>query len=259
VVLNAGGNLQNIPRDNAIRKLFIPDPGKVFIEADLTQAEARVVAYLADDARMIKLFESGGDIHKLNASFLYDKSVDMVTKEERQFAKSHTHAFNYGETARGFARLARITESEAKRIRDTYFKNAPRVLHYHMGIENQFKGGNRTLTTPFGRSRRFYAPLSSQVLKEAYAYIPQSTVADCLNTALIRLRGALENRTFADILMQVHDSIVLQCVPSHVPSLMCLFREAFNIPVNIGIHTFTIPFDVKVGKNWGEMEELGNG
>jgi len=252
-VFGTGGNLQNVPKE--CRKMFVADEGKVLVEADLSQAEARVVAYLSEDERLIRLFEEGGDIHRQNAAWIFNKEVGEVTERERTLAKRLVHGTNYGLGPRSFAMEVGIGEREAKALMEKYFDTFPKVMAWRLKIQKELSRC-RTLVTPMGRKRTFFARWGESLFREAYAHIPQSTVADYLNCALIRLK---ERWKECEVLLQVHDSIIIQCEEGEIEKWVRRLLEAFDIEVVIGGRMVKIPVEVKVGKNWGEMVKWEGG
>ena len=244
-----GTNLQNVPH-GPVRELFIPDEGMIFLGADLSQAEARVVAWLAKEERLIQLFESGGDIHRKTAGMIFGKEEAEVSQDERQMAKRIVHASNYGMGPRKFAQTAGVREGEARRLQDRYFAAFPKIKVWHLQIQDTLRR-TRILRTPMGRIRQFLASWNEELLREAYAYVPQSTVSDILNDGLIQLWRTSQ----AELLLQVHDSVVVQC-PEGLETvegvkgalLGCLTRT-----ILINGRPLTIPVDVKVGRNWEEV------
>jgi DNA polymerase-1 len=154
-IFGSGTNLQNIPK-GVCRKMFVPDESQVFVEADLEQAEARVVAYLAEEERLIDLFNKGGDIHTQNAAWIFGKSLEKVSGPERELAKRLVHASNYGIGPRTFAYHAGIKEGEAKLLLAKYFDTFPKIKSWQLGIQAGLSE-SRILTTPFGRKRIFFA------------------------------------------------------------------------------------------------------
>lgn len=245
-----GGNLQNVPH-GICRQVFVPDPGHVFVGADLSQAEARVVAYLAGEESMIRVFEEGGDIHKKNASIIFRKAVDVVTPEERQLAKRLVHASNYGLGPRQFAKLVGIRESDAKVLQNKYFEAFPRIRIWQQAIQQHLKR-SRVLENPFGRKRIFFGRWGDDLFREAYAYIPQSTVADVLHRATRNIYARLPQG--ANIVLQVHDALVVQCPTELVEPVTAIIKEELEAPFVIqtpsGPRTMSIPSEVKVGDNW---------
>jgi len=251
-VYGTGTNMQNIPK-GSIRRMFVPDDGKTFVNADLSQAEARVVAWLAGENRLMQVFTNGGDIHRRNAANIFRKAEKDVTKDERELAKRIVHASNYGMGPITFAKNAGVSVAEAKKLLNAYFSEYPRIKLWHMSIENTLRK-TRTLTTPLGRKRTFFNRWDSTLLREAYAYIPQSTVADVLNVGLRRCYAEYRN-TDTNILLQIHDAVLLQTPTPGVANVARRVKELLTIPIQIGIQQLVIPVDVSIGPNWGELEK----
>lgn len=248
-----GTNLQNIP-SGVIRSLFIPDEGQVFINADLSQAEARVVAYISGDDRLIRVFNEGGDIHRRNAANIFACDISAVSDVQRQLAKRVVHASNYGMGPRTFSRTAGISEIESTRLLNQYFATYPGIKRWHLEIATKLKR-SRILVTPLGRKRIFFNKWQEATVKEALAYVPQSTVADIVNKGLIRLHEDGSKRM--DILLQVHDSVLVQTPKDMLEDSIRRIKEAFTVPVEINRRTLVIPVDFKVGNNWDKMEKWG--
>jgi len=114
-----GGNLQNVPK-GICREVFIPDKGYMFMAADLSQAEARVVAYLAEDETLMNVFTSGGDVHTKVAAMLFQKDEKDVTHEERTLGKTIVHASNYSMGPRSFAEHTGMSVRDAKERLNTF-------------------------------------------------------------------------------------------------------------------------------------------
>ena len=253
-VFETGTNLQNIPRSELIRSLFIPDPGHTMVNADLSQAEARVVAYLSKEERLQTVFEQGGDVHRKNASMIFQKALLQVTDEERYIGKMLVHAANYMIGARKFAREVGTTENKAREFLNSYYAQYPRIRRWHDEVQEQLRK-TRTLTTPLGRKRMFFGRWGDDMLRAAVAYVPQSTIGDLLNMGLIR---AYDNLPIGWMfILQVHDSIVFQ-VPESTPAMHIykFCHHYLEIPLTVHNKTFIIPIDIKVGSSWGKMKKL---
>lgn len=253
-----GTNLQNIPQ--AMRILFLSDQGHLFVEPDLEQAEARVVAYESEDPNLIKLFENGGDIHVINASNIFGILEDQISYKLRQLGKKVAHATNYGMGARTLCESIikelgtdyAIKESEAKRFQANYHRAYPFIAEWHKRIQQQIRE-TRTLTNCFGSSILFMADIDAKLFKEAYAWIPQSTVADLLNTGITNY----EPDDIDPILLQNHDSVLIQHHEHTIGTDIVIrhITKCFEIPITINEREITIPIDIKTGTNWKEMEE----
>ena len=246
-----GTNLQNIP-GGVVKSLFLAEGGCVLINADLSQAEARVVAYLAGESRLIKVFEEGGDIHRKNAANIFGKSESEVSDEERQMAKRVVHASHYGMGPATFAKDAGIPLGRAKALLNQYFATYPRIKIWHMQVADSLRK-SRVMRTPFGRKRVFFNKWSESVLREGLAYVPQSVVPDIINQGIVEL-----DKQGVDVRLQVHDSILcteldsFECVTQTVEKI----RQALTCAIEINGKVFVIPVDFKVGYNWQEMYKL---
>lgn len=253
IITASGTNLQNQPK--SVRKLFLPDPGYLIAEADLSQAEARVVAWEAGERTLMRMFREGRDVHKFVASIIFDVPEAEVTTEQRQFAKRHVHALNYGETPNGFAYQTGLTLAKAKEVSDKYFAAFPALQHRKVNIENSLKR-SRVMRIATGRVRRFYGRAGNDLLKDAFACSAQATVADILNLSLIKLDKLFNANPIGALLLQVHDSVVFQFLDGHLEEVKEMVREAFDTPVTINGEGLVIPVELEVGPNWGELEEV---
>lgn len=264
-IYGSGTNLQNIPArkpaGEAIRRMFVADPGKVFVYRDFSQAEARVVAYLSRCEGLIELFsDPNRDVHTENAARIFGKPIDQVAPEERYLAKRVVHACNYG---MGENRLVQVvnedskdtgvtlTAAQAKRLIEGYFMLYPEIREtFWREVEHELRY-SRTLNTPFGRKRTFYGRWDDKLLREAYSYIPQSTVGDLGAKALVNCYHAVEGVIpGAELLLNVHDSILMQCDIQDVERVAEGMERAMAIPITVHGRTFTIATDCKIGRNW---------
>jgi uracil-DNA glycosylase family 4 len=260
-VYNTGMNLQNQPP--TFRKVFVPDENLLLLEADLKQAEALLVAHFSQDPTMMKAFASGTDIHKWNASKIFEKSVETITKSERYLAKRMVHALNYGlgpiqfmnhvngeSTKTGVS----LTAADSKRLIDIYFKTFPNIKEWHRWIENEVEK-TRILVNPFGRQRMFFGRLGPDLFRKAYAYLPQSTCVDYLNYGMVRVEQRLPLE--ASLLLQVHDSMVIQCPKDQQDQVIKIVREELSVPITIHNRQITIGVEIKTSPtSWGEMKEV---
>ncbi len=255
ICITGNTNLQNIDRSKEIRKLFVADTGTFFVNADLSQAEARVVAYIAKEERLKAVFAEGGDIHKRNASIIFTKPVEKVTGDERQLAKTLVHAANYGIGVRKFAQTIGTDENHAHQLLNLYHANYPRIKRWHAEVEEELRR-SRTLTTPLGRKRMFFGRWGEDLVREAVAYVPQSTVGDVLNYGIVRCANSMPQGW--TMVMQNHDAILMQ-VPNSTDLMHVVrfIKHYFEFPIIINDEYLTIPVDIKVGKSWGWMHKVG--
>ena len=255
----SGTNLQNIPK--AFKSYLIPDPGYFLIEVDLSQAEARVVAYISQDANMIKAFESSIDCHTYNASQIFDVKMENVTKAQRDMGKRVVHASNYAMGYKTFALNAEIPEPRAKSLLNQYHSRFPGLKRWHSEIDREVHQ-TRMLRNLFNRPKRFLGPLDPIHLKAAYAYIPQSSVAELLNRGLVDIsRDDWLKSQDLQLLLTVHDSIIFQIpITSDPVYLSKIFhRVAAHLEKTLYAkgQPFVIPCDFKIStKNWKNMIEV---
>ena len=249
-----GANLQNIPKRKGkwFREVFIPRPGKVWLKADLKQADARTVAWLSQDPKLIEIFRTGQDIHRMTAALIFDAELAAVTDLQRSLAKNCVHALNYGLGPKKFAKMSNITEAQAQRVSADYMRAFPNIRSvFQANIEAQLRR-NRTLTNPFGRRRVFFDRWGDDLLRDGYAYIPQSTTADYINAALAPIEAELPPS--ASLLLQVHDEIDLECAPEDATSCASILRKYIERPVLVGTEPMIIPLDISIGPDWSHAD-----
>jgi DNA polymerase I len=254
----SGTNLQNIPE--GIRLMFVAKPGHSFVYMDYKQAEAQVVAYLARSDSLIELFEDAArDVHKENAARIFGVPLQEVDKNKRYLAKRIIHASNYGMGEKRFMEIVnqdaqitgvRINKTEARSLLERYFLLYPEIREvFWKDIEVALRS-TRVLDTPFGRKRTFFGRFDDKLLKEAYAFVPQSTVGDLCCKALVNCHSA-----GLEVLLNVHDSLLVQCADDQINSTIVKMVRAMAIPITIHDREFIIPTDCKVGKNWGNHSD----
>lgn len=235
-----GTNLQNIPPQ--ARTTFIPTPGKVFVKGDLKQAENMVVAWLTK-GRMQQAFRDGKDVHELTARLM---------GTERKIGKVCNHAGNYGMGPGQLAALLKVPLARARELLESYHRAYPEVREWHRRIQDQLRK-DRTLVTPLGRRRQFLGRWSDELFRGAYAFIPQSTVADYLNQGLVELWLRLKLLDGAYPLLQVHDEVVTECWPHQVTEVQHLYHRCLEQPFDCEGEELTIPVELKVLlMNWLE-------
>jgi len=239
-----GGNLQNVPGGIA-RRVLIADPGMLLMSGDLSQADARCVAYLAQDEAMIEIFAQP-DVD------FYTEVSKMVfgTGDDRPLTKKLVHAVNYGMGAITLAATANVPTSTAREALAAYARTFPRIGVWKLQVENQIRK-TRVLMTPFGRKRIFFGRLDGRTFRDAYAFVPQSTVANILHIAIIAAHGCLPS--YAEMRLHMHDAFTIQCPPDKEQEMRDMFYRVYDVPVTINRRTFTIPIKIKVGRNWDEI------
>jgi len=248
----SGMNLQNVPK-GICREMIIPDEGYMFISADLSQAEMRVVAWLANDNVLIDAFNSGRDVFKVVAGIIFDVKVEDVTPEQRQLAKHISHACNYGMGPMTLSEISGLSFADSKEKLNSYHINFPRIRMWQMEIEAKLRKV-RMLETPMGRRRTFFGRWNNALLREAYSYIPQSTVSDVILTGMVELNRRLPY--VCSILLNIHDEIVIQMPRKgdiFVEEIEALMVDCMTVPIQINDRILRIPVKTKHGYNWNEV------
>jgi DNA polymerase-1 len=241
-------NLQNVPRDSTMRRMFIPESGRTFVQADYKGAELRAIACEAEDPYLRTLFSEGRDIHSEVAERFFGSGF---TKDQRVRAKAVVFGLAYGREEYSLAAEFRIPVSEAKGYIDTFFSMIPKTVDWRNSIEDQILHGEEDLVTKFGRRRHIWLVTNDNmkdVVKEGLAFIPQSTASDiCLTAACV-----LHEQYGLDIRLLVHDSILVETDnPVEVSSIMAKVMPQ----VAREYYSDYVPFEVEVatGSNWGEV------
>lgn len=252
------------------REFLIADDGYVIVETDMSQAEARIVALLANDKRVLEIFRLKQDLHRITASWIFGGPPDKITKELRFIGKTCRHAGNY-DMRKG--RLAELVNTEAKKqdinIRLSEWKAdivltkfhafSPNVRKvFHEGIKAELERNARVLVNPFGRYRQFYDRWGHELWREAFAQIPQSTVPDQLRRAGInsKLRFAKEG-VVAKFVVEAHDALVGLVREKDVDRYKEILHEEIERPIDfkncsISRGLLSIPAESKVGYNYKE-------
>lgn len=246
-------NLQNIVRDKEIRRQFsVSDPSHVLIQADYKQAEGRVIATLAQDEYLRKIFSDPNiDMFNELSDSLYGKG--NWAKEERVRTKAFFYGLSYGRQAVSIAAEYGMSVAEAeKRLRE-FMDLIPATAVWQAATKRMVLSG-ADLITPFGRHRRFHLiTLENQrdVLNEALSYLPQSTASDICLRALIRLRPML--RGLGWIRLTIHDALVVECPQQNRDRVVDLLKQVMEEEGRR--FTDYVPFvvDVSEGKNWGDL------
>ena len=253
------------PFAKKIRGIFVAEPGYVFLERDYSQAEARIVALLADDAETLKLFDSS-DIHKTTSGWIFGMTPNKIIEDQRFIGKVARHAGNYGEGKRRLMLSAnsdalkfgidlQLSEKEAGRILDVFHKRTPRIRSIFQTEVRNIVQKDRILWNPYGRMRQFFGNLKDT---EAYAQIPQSTVPDCLRKAGLKMKAAHPWLRFC---MDMHDAFVWKVREDRLPEALKITKEFMEVEIDfkhcsLPRGKLIIPTEAKVGKRLSELEKV---
>jgi len=252
-------NLQNIPirteEGRKIREAFIAKPGFKLMSADYSQIELRIMAHFAQDENLLDAFANGLDIHKATAAEIFNVPLDLVSSEQRRFAKVINFGLIYGMSAFGLAGNLGIDRGAAQSYIDTYFARYPGVAKY-MAVTRATAKDKGYVETFFGR-RLWLAEIQStnamrrQGAERAAINAPmQGTAADLIKLSMIKVQEWLEAENLqTKLLLQVHDELVLEVaevemdfVKEHLNRIMTTVA-ALSVPLEVGIG---------IGDNWEE-------
>ena len=259
-------NLQNIPNrtelGRQIRRGFVPEDGWVFVAADYSQIELRVLAHVSQDATLLDAFGRDQDIHARTAAAVYDVELDQVTKQQRQIAKTVNFGLIYGQSAFGLSQQTELDYGEAERFIAAYFDTYPgvkawlertRKLAYAQGYVETLLGRRRYFPE-LHSTQRARAGQRAAAERQAINAPIQGTAADILKIAMIRLDRRLSKAGLdARMVLQVHDEIVLEVPRSEVEAAVALTREVMERAYELNI---PLKVDVELGENWLEMETI---
>lgn len=258
-------NLQNIPirteLGREIRKAFVAAKDCVLVSADYSQIELRLVAILANDKPFIDAFTHGADIHTRTASEILEIPESEVTKDQRRAAKAINFGVLYGMGPRSLARGTGLSMTEAKTFIEKYFTIHSAVREYLDSLKRKAHDDG-FVQTYFGR-RRYFPEIESgmqmlvaQAERMAQNMPIQGTQADIVKMAMLSVDGWLkQSQLRANILLQVHDELVLEVHKDDVPLVCKGLKEMME-----GVAKFEVPLEVEVkkGENWGEMEVVSS-
>ena len=252
-ITGSGFNMQNQPK--AVRMFYVADPGYIFLQMDLSQAEARVVAALCRDFDWLHDFDVK-DLHSDVAAFLYKIPIEQVNiKTHRQIAKRVAHGSHYRLGPKLLSQILGCSLREARSLKDRYFEKRKSLYTWHDDIEYIVQH-EKMIRTPFGRCIQFFGPVNDKLLREATAAEPQSTSADYLNNSIIRMYEA--DIPEYQFLLQVHDSILCQ-IPNHPEAIYKVakkMKEVTEITIDVHGVDLKIPCDFEIGYNWREMKKF---
>ena len=235
-----------------IKRMFLPDPGYTLIEGDLSGADAYAVAWDSGDERLKEKLKhceaTGTKLHTLNAEDIFGAPV---TQDKYQKAKIGVHAVDYGCKARTLAQHLGCTIADAERFINRWFSAHPGIADWHRRVESDLFR-TRTVRNAYG-FRRTYFDRVETILPEALAWIGQSTTAITINKALVQVEDRVPE---IEVLLQVHDSLLMQCQSRRLQQLFPQLRLAFRVNVPYP-DPLIIPTEFKMSdKSWGNCEKV---
>lgn len=274
-IFGRGMNSQNLT--NRLRRIFIADKGKKFAYCDLSSAESRIVAYLANDQAYIDANEGPLKLHAAVAQMVWPEAnwpagpEGILKKSKEKFyrdfsrydlAKRGAHGSTYLGKAKTMARHLKVALRVLQNFQKRFFSAFPGIAVWQdETIRNLQLNGY--LITPLGRKRIFMGRRDDpSTHREGIAYLPQSTVGELLNLGLwrvwadLRIRNSHKLRSLGvEVLLQLHDAILIQYPEENEKKVLDVVLPLMEIPIIIGEREVTIPVEAKVGWNAEEVEE----
>lgn len=254
-------NLQNIPvrveLGRMIRKVFVPEEGYAFVDADYSQIELRVLAHCSGDEQLIKAYREEADIHRITASQVFHVPFDEVTDLQRRNAKAVNFGIVYGISSFGLSQDLSITRKEAAKYIEDYFHTYPGIKAFLDDAVAHAKE-NGYVKTLFGRRRPVPELASSNFVQRSFGErvamnAPiQGTAADIMKIAMIGVNKRLkEQKLKSRLVLQVHDELLIEAYHAEIDTVKEILREemeqaaSLDVPLEIDMHT---------GNNWYEAK-----
>ncbi len=253
-------NLQNIPvrgeQGSQIRQAFVAGPGQVFLSADYSQIELRLLAHFSQDPILVQAFQAGEDIHRQTAAEVFGLHPELVSKEMRRQAKVINFGIIYGMSAFGLAKQLGVNQRLAQNFIDRYFARHSRVKAY---LEETLSTARREgwVTTLRGRRRPIphlhstNRTLRQEAERSAINTPLQGSAADLIKEAMLAVAARLQEKKLAgQLLLQIHDELLLEVPQAELTPTVREVKGAMEGLANLNV---PLIIDISVGKNWGEL------
>ena len=254
-------NLQNIPvrmeLGRMIRKVFVPKPGFVFLDADYSQIELRVLAHLSGDEMLIQAYREAQDIHRITASQVFHIPFDEVTPLQRRNAKAVNFGIVYGISSFGLSQDLSITRKEAAQYIEQYFATYPKIKSYLDGEVEKAKNDGY-ITTMFGRRRPVPELKSSNFMQRSFGERVamnspiQGTAADIIKIAMVRVNRALREANLKSrLILQVHDELLIETAIDELEVVSDILEREMRQAADLAV---PLEVDMHTGNNWYEAK-----
>lgn len=256
-ISSADPNLQNIPTrmplGREIRKVFIPEKGSVFVDADYSQIELRVLAHMSGDAALIAAYQADEDIHAITASQVFDVPLDQVDSTLRRKAKAVNFGIVYGISSFGLGQDLDISRKEAEGYIEKYFATYGKVKEFlDRTVEDAKKNGYTV--TMFGRRRPIPELASSNFMTRSFGERAamnapvQGTAADIIKIAMVRVNRRLkEEHLQSKLVLQIHDELIIETKKEEVEIVQKLLVEEMMHAAELSVPLLV---DANVGNSW---------
>lgn len=254
-------NLQNIPMrmelGRQIRKVFVPGEDYVFVDADYSQIELRLLAHMSEDERLIDAYKQDSDIHRITASNVFHIPMEEVTDLQRRNAKAVNFGIVYGISSFGLSQDLSISRKEAAQYIEKYFETYPGVKVYLDRLVSEGKEQGY-VTTLFGRKRPIPELSSSNFMQRSFGERVamnsplQGTAADIMKIAMIRVFERMEKEQLkSKMILQVHDEILIEAAKEEVETVRKILEEEMKGAASLAV---TLEVDIHSGTDWYEAK-----
>ena len=254
-------NLQNIPirmeLGRMIRKVFLPKDGYVFVDADYSQIELRILAHMSGDEMLIQAYREAQDIHRMTASQVFHTPFEEVTDLQRRNAKAVNFGIVYGISSFGLSQDLSISKKEAQEYIERYFESYPKIKEFLDGCVEKAKKDGYSVTM-FGRRRPLPEISSSNFMQRSFGEriamnAPiQGTAADIIKIAMNRVhRRLIDEGLKSRLLLQVHDELLIEAAPDEVDEVKKILDEEMKGAADLSVE---LEIDTHTGKNWYEAK-----
>ena len=250
-------NLQNIPvrmeLGREIRKVFVPEEGYVFLDADYSQIELRVLAHLSEDPHLIEAYQDAEDIHSITASKVFHVPLEEVTPLQRRNAKAVNFGIVYGISSFGLSQDLSVSKTEAQEYIEQYFQAYPGIKRFmeHLVTSAREKGYTVTM---FGRRRPLPEIASSNYTQRSFGEriamnAPiQGTAADIIKIAMIRVDKKLrEKKLKSRLILQVHDELLIETHREEIETVSQILKEEMMNAADLQVK---LEVDMHIGDSW---------
>ena len=240
-----------------IRKVFVPEEGYVFVDADYSQIELRILAHCSGDEQLIAAYKEARDIHRMTASQVFHIPFDEVTELQRRNAKAVNFGIVYGISSFGLSQDLSITRKEAAQYIEDYFKTYPGIKTFLDKTVTQAKDQGY-VTTLFGRRRPVPELASSNFMQRSFGErvamnAPiQGTAADIMKIAMIGVNKQLKSQNMKSrLVLQVHDELLIEAHCSEVEQVKVILRNEMEqaasmlVPLEVDMHTGASWYEAK--------------
>ena len=254
-------NLQNIPvrmeLGRLIRKVFVPEEGFVFVDADYSQIELRVLAHCSGDKQLIEAYREEKDIHRITASQVFHTPFDQVTDLQRRNAKAVNFGIVYGISSFGLSQDLSITRKEAAQYIEQYFHTYPGIKIFLDDAVKHAKDKGYAVTL-FGRRRPVPELSSSNFMQRSFGERVamnspiQGTAADIMKIAMIGVNDRLKSGNMKSrLVLQVHDELLVEAWESEAEEVKKILKEEMEQAASLAV---PLEIDMHTGKSWYEAK-----